>query len=232
MALFRTRKPVSAWTPAEIAGDVETAFVGDPNQTYLRAAVVLRSAPERLPRADAKKWADEASAENDGRGIPPYLVYKFDYAEGDGFRMYLEGPPGDDVALLVREVAEAFDPSGATALAREWTGEKAMEAAKFAHIPGVYQAALIEAITGTRRSWESYLFSYWCWPSEEGSQFAIVRPYPPRGRKSDEVSPEEEAAGVIADDHAALMPAEIIDYEYQRLLNSQTLESLVRKSGI
>jgi hypothetical protein len=229
MALFRRHKSFSAWTPAEIAGDVERAFVGDPEQPYLRAAVVLRSAPERLPAADAKKWADEASAENGGRGVPPYLIYKFGCADGDRERMYLEG---DNVALLVREVDVAFDLTAAVALAREWTGEKTMEAAKFAHIPGVYQAALIEALTGTRRSWESYLFSYWCWPSEEGSQFAIVRPYPPRGVKSDEVSPEEEAAGVMADDHAALMPADIIDHEYQRLLNSQTWDSVFRKSGI
>jgi len=227
MALFRRHKSFSAWTPAEIAGDVERAFVGDPEQTYLRSAVVLQSAPERLPAADAKKWADEASAENGGRGVPPYLIYKFDCADGDRERIYLED---ENLALLVREVDVAFELNAAVALAREWTGEKSMEAAKFAHIPGIYQAALIEAITGTRRSWESFLVGYWCWPEGDG-QLALVRPYPPRGLKADEVTADEEADGVMADDQVSLMPADIIDREYERLLGSQTWESVLRKSG-
>src|ERR1700682_4317007 len=118
MARFRRRKSFSAWTPAEIAGDVERALVGDPEQNYLRAAVVLRAAPERLPAADAKKWADEASAENGGRGVPPYLIYKFDCADDDLARMHLEG---ENVALFVREVDVAFDLTAAVGLAREWT---------------------------------------------------------------------------------------------------------------
>ena len=169
---LKRRKPFERWTPADVAGDVETAFFGDFSQRYVRAAVVLRYAPERLPKADAEAWLAEATADYGENGIPTYGVFAFDFNDADRAALYMDHDP----TVLIRDIEVKFDLSEAVAAARQWTGDKTTEA-EFQNIPGVYQTALIEAITGTSRLWEGSLSSSWHFPSD--GRHVVCRKYPP-----------------------------------------------------
>ena len=166
-------KPFEKWTPAEVAADVEAAFFGDFDHRYVRAAVVLRYAPQRLPKVDVEAWFAEATAEHGERGIPPYGVFTFDFDDGDRVALYVDHDP----TVLIRDIDVKFDLPDAVAAARHWTGDKTTEA-EFRNIPGVYQTALIEAITGTSRRWEGSLSMSWHLPG--GGEYVVCRKYPPR----------------------------------------------------
>jgi hypothetical protein len=222
MSLPKKRRPLAEWTPVEVAGDVEIALVGDPEETYLRAAVVMRTEPDRLPPKEAAAWADGFDEETQGRGLPPFFIYRFHCADGDRGRMYLDG---ENYTLLIREVLFAFDRDAAVQMARDWTGEKTMVAASPAYVPGVYLAALVEFVTGMPRAWQGYLMGHWCWLGEADDAVALVRPYPPAGMDAPGPTQKEEREGRIPDDAVALIPRKVVDLEFERLLASPTTDA-------
>ncbi|MGO9488032.1 MAG: hypothetical protein ACLQBB_03260 [Solirubrobacteraceae bacterium] len=210
-------KRLAQWAPADVVGDIELALLGDPEELYLTVAVVLRTEPDRLPPKEAAAWADALARETQGRGFPPYFIYKFHCADGEHARIHLEG---EAWTLLIREVVFGFDRDEAVQIARDWTGEKTMVAASPAYIPGAYLAALVEFVTGVPRAWQGYLMSHWCWPSEADDALALVRRYPPGGTDAPVLTPEEEAEGQMPDDAVALVPREVVDLAFQLLLES------------
>ncbi|HME03122.1 MAG TPA: hypothetical protein VKG38_08840 [Solirubrobacteraceae bacterium] len=217
MALFKKGKRFGQWSPAEVADGVEFAVVGDPEELYLRSAVVLRSAPERLPPKDAAAWAEALDTETDGRGIPPYFVFKFHCEDGERGRIVSQR---EHYSLLIRVITWAFDRDSAMRIACDWTKEKTMVAVSFAYIPGVYQAALIEAVTGTPRTWQGYLMSHWCWVDGVDYEHALVRRYPPAGTNVPPPTQQEESEGRMPDDAVALVPREVVEMAHRQLLAS------------
>lgn len=217
MPHFPNQRPLAEWAPAEVAADVEIALVSDPEDVYLRVAVVVRSEPDRLPPREAAAWADGFDQETEGRGLPPYFIYTFQGSDEDPGSTRLQG---ENYARLIREVAFAFDRDGAVQIARDWTGEQAMVALSPAYIPGVYLAGLIEFVTGVPRAWEGYLMGHWCWVGEAGDTVARARPYPPGGMDGPSPTNEQQAEGEISGDAVALIPTRMVDVEFSRLLAS------------
>ncbi len=225
MAPSRKRKRLAQWSPADVAGDIEIALVGDPQARYLTVAVVLQSKPDRLPPEEAAAWADGFAKEPPGRGIPPYFVYRFHCSDGERGRIHLEG---DAYTLLIREVVAALDRDDAMQIARKWAGANAVVAASPAYIPGVYLAALVEFVTGVPRAWRGSLMSQWYWVSDEDDALALTRRYPPAGTDVAAPTPEEQAEGQMPDDAVALVAREVVDVEFQTLLDSPTLDEFQR----
>lgn len=159
MGLLGRRKPLNRWSPAEVFGDVEAAFFSDPDERYVRAAVVFRYVPERLPKDAEKEWRAQAEEDHPGRDAPAYAVYMFGFDEG-----------------LEVFVEEAWLLPDAVDLARGWAQPKPSECDLF-NLPGIYVAALCETVTGTQRLWNEFQFS-WFLPGD--APLVPHRVYPPR----------------------------------------------------
>jgi hypothetical protein len=212
---LRQRRPQAKWTPVEVARDVEGAFYGDSGKANVRAAAIVRFAYERMSKKDLADWTQAAENEHPGRGLPTYGIFKFDFDEGDRVTLYME----HDRSVLIREVESAFgDLHEAGAKAAAWVGSPYTQC-HFENIPGVYQAALIESMTGVERSWSEFEMSWWL-PGEE--PYVPFRKYPPR---TDELDEDDDRRFV-------LMPADVGEAMYRAFLNSPTLASEYRRAGL
>jgi len=185
--------------------DVESAFYGDADQRHVRSAAVVRYAYERLRKETLKSWEADATSEHPDRGMPSHGVFKFDFDDDDRFALYME----HDTAAVIREVEVAFDIDEATATARGWVGEPCTQC-HFVNIPGAYQAALIEAVTGVPRFWNEMAISWWL-PGD--GPYVPFRKYPP---------PLNEPHGFV------LMPLEVEHASHRSFLLSPTQESELR----
>jgi len=194
------RKPLAKWAPVEVLNDVEAAFFGDSEQRGVRAAAVLRYVYGRLPKREVAKW--EAEVEDD-RGLPSHGVFEFDFDEEDRFSLYME----HDKSVLIRNVERAFGIDGAVAAARAWVGEPCTETNMW-NLPGIYQSALVEAVTGVERFWNEEELIWWL-PGE--GEARVVRKYPP---------PANEPVGF----HVMAMPKEVKDAQRRAFLLSPTVE--------
>jgi hypothetical protein len=201
------RKPLHKWTPVEVVADVETAFFGDSDQRNVRAAVVLKYAYERLTKADRAVWEADAAAEFGDRGLPTHGVFKFDFDDGDRMALFMD----HDKSVLVRDVEAVFGVEQAVVTAVAWVGEPHTEAV-ITNIPGVYQAALIEAVTGVERAWNEEDLGWWL--PGDGPPY-IYRKYPPPAN-------EDVSFVVMA------VPDEIRQARYRAFLLSPTWESEFR----
>jgi hypothetical protein len=187
----------------EVAADVEAAFHGDADQRYVRAAAILRYAYERLPKAVLKSWEADAAADHPGRGMPSHGVFRFDLSDDDRFALDVE----QDTSSVIRDVEVAFDLDEAGALAVAWIG-KPYTQVHFENLPGVYQAALIEGVTGVERFWNEFQISWWL---KGDGPYVLFRKYPP---------PHDES-----DSRFVLMPVEAGKASYRYFLMSPTVES-------
>jgi hypothetical protein len=203
---LKRRQPQEKWTPAEVADDVEAACYGDADQPYVRAAAILRHAYERLPKAVLKSWEADAAAEYPGRGMPSHGVFKFDLSDDDRFALDME----HDKSVVIRDVDVAFDRDEADAIAVAWVGEPHTRC-HLQNIPGTYQSALIEAVTGVPRFWNEFEISWWL----QGDGPAVVtRNYPPLHNESDKPF--------------HVMPIDVGRASYRAFLQSPTKESELR----
>jgi hypothetical protein len=202
----KLRQPQDKWTPAEVAADVETAFYADADQPYVRAVAILRYAYERLPKAVLKSWEADAATERPGREMPSHGVFKFDLSDDDRFALDMD----HDKSIVIRDVDVAFGLDEAGAIALAWVGEPHTQV-HFENIPGLYQSALIEAVTGVERFWNEFEISWWL--QGEG-QYVPFRKYPPPHNESDKPF--------------HLMPVEVGKATYRYFLRSPTQESELR----
>jgi len=205
---LKRRQPQEKWTPIEVMTDVELAFYGDADQRYVRSAAVVRYAYERLPNETLKAWKADAESEHPGRGMPSHGVFKFDFGEDDRFALYME----HDTSAVIREIEVAFDLDEASTAARGWVGESHTKC-HFMNIPGVYQAALIEAVTGVARFWNEIEMSWW-FPGD--GPYVPFKKYPP---------PLNEPDGFV------LMPREVGHASHRAFLMSPTQESELRSKS-
>jgi hypothetical protein len=178
---------------------MQAVYHGDPDQRYVRAAIVLRYATERLPREQAAEFGSD----------PMFGTYKIDFDDEDRVEVYM----GGDLGRLVREVENFEKVEDAAAAAIEWVGAKPSGVA-FCYLPGLYQAAFFEAVTGVSRVW-SGLQNHWAVPGDQAEAGAVpLRRYPPH------VDDTEQSW--------ELVPLALIHEQYEELLHSARVNDLAR----
>jgi hypothetical protein len=129
------------------------------------------------------------------------VVFNFGFDNEDRTSLY-----GDhDRTVLVREVDVARDLPSAVASAQAWVG-KAGEQFPFQNIPGVYQAAFVEFVTGNRVEMSETEFM-WALPAE--GDHVPFREFPPRLKESD-TSPGPDKVGF------ALFPRQVVEQMYKK----------------
>jgi hypothetical protein len=127
-----------------------TCLIGDPWEKDPRAAAVLHLSPDLLPKGWLESAADAAhTRDQDVEGLPEYLVICFGFnPDRDRVPLVMDG----DRLCLIHDRRSAPTHDGAIAKAGDWVGPKA-NVCEFKHLPGPYQAAYHDWLTGTR--WDS-----------------------------------------------------------------------------
>jgi hypothetical protein len=156
--VFKRRRHVTEWSAGQIAEQTVACFTTDPDEYEVRAAVVLRLDPALLPK-DVESVA--------------YNVLGFAFNEDDRVGLYVEVDP--TILVKMQEGAETLD--AAKQLALGWCGDGASERS-LRNIPGVYQVAYMQRITGNRDLGGSGEFG---WAIETGKKgYDVVREFPPK----------------------------------------------------
>jgi hypothetical protein len=202
---LKRRQPQAKWSPAEVAGDIAAAYIGDADQYAVRAAVGVRYAYERLPKSVVEEWKADAEREQPGRGMPSHGVFQFDFSEDDRVALYMD----HDKSAVIRDVVTAYDGDDAAAAVIQWVGESGREVG-LENLPGVYLSALIEAVTGVKRFWNEHELAWWL-PGD--GPYVPYRKYPP---------PANEAVEFV------LMPTELRQATFRHFLQSPSVESELR----
>jgi hypothetical protein len=156
-------------------------LASDPDELEVRSAIVLHQDPRLLP-PNALEPA-RAEAEESGEpfaGLPEFVVLTFAFSEDDRVALYMDG----DRKCLVYGVEVADSLSDAERHAREWVGAGSVEL-PFRHLPGVYQAAFIEYVTGADLPPHESEFA-WVLPTAGGEgEHMPFREFPPRTGPTD-----------------------------------------------
>jgi hypothetical protein len=190
--------PLAEWPLADFVEDMQAVYHGDPDQRYVRAAIVLRYAPERLPREQAAEFGTD----------PLYGTYKLDFDDDDRVEVFMD----HNLGSLVREIENFANLEDAAAAAIKWIGPDSVGAA-FCYLPGLYQAAFFEAVTGVSRAWNE-LQIQWAVPGDQAEADVVpVRFYPPPVDQPDK--------GWV------LMPLALIHDLYDRSLDSARISDLI-----
>ena len=181
---------------------MQAVYHGNTDKRYVRAAIVIRYAVERLPPAQAADLGWEA-------GDEMYGAFKIDFDDEDRVEVFMGGNRG----MLVREIENFENVEDAAASAIKWVGKKPSQVA-FCYLPGLYQAAFFEAATGVSRVWNELQF-WWAVPGDQAEADLVpVRMYPPR-------VDETEQSWV-------LMPLAVIHEKYDESLHSARIDDLAR----
>jgi hypothetical protein len=166
------RKERRDWKPRDVISDVEAAFFGDANKRTVRAAAIVRNAYERMTKKEVTLWEADAATESPS-GLRSHAVFLFDFDEVDRPTLYMDG----DRSVLIRTVQPADGIADGRAVALDWVG-KPSEETDITHIPGAYQAALIEFVTGVERLWNQEALGWWLPHDGPGPPY-VFRNYPP-----------------------------------------------------
>ena len=147
------RKSYEDWSVEDVFNAVRQCFCGELDDRHVRATASIHNAHDELPKADIAEW--QGLIEIHGYDtIPPISVFYFDFDDSDRF----EHDHGDPQTFL-RGLEYVPDARTAQQSAKEWVGEAARECS-FMHIPGAYQCAFYQVITGVIRDWGK-LPGYW-----------------------------------------------------------------------
>lgn len=119
-----------------------------------------------------------------------------------------------DSSVLIQEVRPVFSVEEGRAVTIAWVGDERTET-DFRHLPGVYQGALIEGITGVERLWQSETNDWWL-PGRDEPPY-IYRSYPTPWNEEPSFVP----MAIPRDELAAL---------YRSFLASPSVDSQVRKA--
>ena len=208
---LKQRRPQHKWTPSEVASDVEAAFHGDTSETFVRAAAIVRYPYERMTKETVAQWEQDAAEDWPDKGLPTHGAFLFDLDDDIKFSLFMD----HDHTAPIDHVESRHSFEEARDAAREWIGEPCEEAAAFRFLPGLYQAALIEMVTGVERDWGLYWLG-WEFPGD--GPYIPYRSYPPQ--------PEEPE-----DAHHVLMPKAEMQVFYEHFLAAPTMEKVMRQSG-
>jgi hypothetical protein len=167
--MFKRRRDVTDWPVGQIAKQTLVCFTSDPDQYEVRAAAVLHLDPSLLPK-DIKSVA--------------FNVFGFAFHHDDRIGLYMDVDP--TVLVKMQEGTETLDE--AEELALGWCGDGASKRSLH-NIPGVYQVAYMQRITGNRELGGSGEFG---WAIERGPNGCdVVREFPPKVNDEGDDSPDK-----------------------------------------
>jgi hypothetical protein len=193
----RVRAPVGEWPEQQIVEQIRACYVGDEERPHVRAAVVFHQDPALLQEDavdDARRQAEEDGVPFEG--LSEWVVFRLDFDDDDRVGLYME----HDVTCLVRAWDSAFSEAEAREKAQAWIAEAGDEPQhlEFRWLPGVYQAATIAFIKGTRPIADKFWFG-WVMPGTNG--YHPMRHYPPKLPEGREEG-EPEVDWVLLPEHA------------------------------
>lgn len=170
--MFARRRPISEWSHGQIRQQVVNCYTSDPDSDAVRAVVVLHQDERLLPRNSAKQAAMEAAeAGEEFHGLPPYLAFAMKLDDEDRADVLLGG-----FSNAVQDYGGFASPREAAAFALEWIGPDATPF-PFENIPGIYQAAFIEYVTGKP---VEITPAIWMWALPATGDMVPVRQFPSR----------------------------------------------------
>lgn len=179
--MFKRRRDITEWPVRQIAKQTVACFTSDPDEYEVRAAVVLDLDPSLLPQ---------------GVESVAYNAIGFSFEHEDRIGIYAEANP----TVLVKSIQGAETLDDAKRLAAEWCGSSASER-PLRNIPGVYQVAYMQRITGNADLGGSGEFG---WAIERGKKgYDIVREFPPKVKEEGDDSPDKA--------EFVLLPSKIVD---------------------
>jgi hypothetical protein len=166
------RRPLNEWSSDRIREQILRCYVTDPDLEDVRACVLLEVDERLLPRNAARQAAEQAEEAGEPfDGLPPYRVYCFAFRPEDRARIFSEG----EVAVTVHDEQSFHSRRAAAQHALRWVGDHSC-VCDFEHVPGLYQAGLMEHITG--RTYDiGMAVVEWVVPTNRGK--AAVRRFPP-----------------------------------------------------
>lgn len=168
--MFKRRRDITDWPVRQIAEHTVACFTTDPDEMDVRAAAVLHLDPSLLP-----KGVDSVA----------YNAIGFAFEHDDRVGLYMDADP----TVLVKSIQGAESLEEAKHLAIAWCGSTASER-PLRNLPGVYQVAYMQRITGNDSLGGSGEFG---WAIERGPKgYDVVREFPPKLNDEGEIpsSPE------------------------------------------
>jgi hypothetical protein len=179
--MLKWRRDIADWPVKQIAKLTVACFTSDPDEYEVHAAAVLHLDPSLLPKG----------VESDA-----FNVFGFAFHDEDRTGLYMEGDP--TVLVKMHEGAESLDE--AEQLALGWCGEGSSKR-PLHNIPGIYQVAYMQQITGNHQLGGSGEFG---WAIERGPKgYDVVREFPPKLTGG-----EDDAQG---QPKFAVLPSEVVD---------------------
>lgn len=179
--MFKRKRDITDWPVHQIANQTVACFTSDPDEYEVRAAAVLHLDPSLLPK--------------DVEAVG-FNVFGFAFDHDDRIGLYME--VDRTVLVKMHEGAETLDE--AEELALGWCGDGSSKR-PLRNIPGVYQVAYMQQITGNRELGGSGEFG---WAIERGPKgYDVIREFPPKVKDDGDDSPEKP--------EFVLLPSEIVD---------------------
>lgn len=178
--MFKRRRDITDWPVRQIASQTVACFTSDPDQFEVRAAVVLHLDPSLLPK---------------GVESVAFNVFGFAFDHDDRVGLYMDVDP--TVLVKMHEGAETLDE--AEQLALGWCGDGASKR-PLRNVPGVYQVAYMQRITGNRELGGSGEFGWVIEGGEKG--YDVVREFPPKVKEGEAMPDKPEFV---------LLPSEVAD---------------------
>jgi len=161
------------WSPGLIREQIVQCFTSDPDDADVRAVVVLHQDLELLPKDIEKQAAREATEMGEPyTGIPPYMGFAFGFDDDDRVGLFMDG----DMTVVVREGRAFQTPTDAAAFAEDYCGP-GTHVLPFENIPGLYQSAFMEFITGREYDMGPLTFA---WTLPAVGDYVPMMQFPPK----------------------------------------------------
>jgi hypothetical protein len=177
--MLRRRRPFEQWPLRDVARSFVGCLTSNPDNRYVRAAYILRFDIDRLP----KDFPDVVRQRMEEAGVPftdfpPFALFLLDFDDADRVDVFMDF----NNSILVRKIEHHATADDARDAAVAWVTEGGREAGgwlDFDYTPGLYQGAVLEAITGREIEPAEWYFM-WALPAESNPEVVVVRRYPPR----------------------------------------------------
>jgi hypothetical protein len=175
LPMLKRRRPLKDWPARQLVDHVETCFASNPDAFEVRASVVFYQELAQLPKDTATEAAEEAAAAGEAFDeFPEFVAFHFGFSEEDRVELYMDF----DRTCLVRGVEAVTTLAVAKEEAADWVGEGAIEL-PFEFLPGVYQFAFIDYLTGQYHDAHETEFM-WALPPSDGNAYIPFREFPPK----------------------------------------------------
>lgn len=172
MDLLRRRQHPSKWSAKRWKQLIRVCFTSDPDREDVKASVIVHWDLNLLPKDTVRLAQQEAAEEGEEwAGFRDHACFLFGFDDEDRVTIFM----GGELAVCVRGMLQSRSLEEAAADAREWVGAGALEL-PFENIPGLYQAAFFEYVTGEESDIGPAMFM---WALPPVGDVVPIRQFPP-----------------------------------------------------